>query len=146
MKDNKLPVINFRHRLPVQIRFNDIDMFGHLNNSIYLQFLDMGKYAYFRQFMTDTFGSEPTAPVVANINCDFIEPTKIDERLEVLTAITNIADSSMVLDQRIVSSTGRVKCSARTIMVNIDLSTTRPVTVSDLWRKRINDYESSTAE
>lgn len=146
MKDNKLPEINFRHRLPVQIRFNDIDMFGHLNNSIYLQFLDMGKYAYFRQFMTDTFGSEPTAPVVANINCDFIEPTKIDERLEVLTAITNIADSSMVLDQRIVSSTGRVKCSARTIMVNIDLTTTRPVTVSDLWRKRINDYESGTAE
>jgi len=141
MKDNKLPEINFHHRLPVQIRFNDIDMFGHINNSVYLQFLDMGKYAYFRQFMTDTFGSEPTAPVVANINCDFIEPTKIDEKLEVLTAITNIADSSMVLDQRVVSSTGRVKCSARTIMVNIDLSNGRPTTVSDSWRQRITDYE-----
>lgn len=142
MKEDKLPKINFRHRLPVQIRFNDVDMFGHINNSVYLQFLDMGKYAYFRQFMTDTFGSEPTAPVVANINCDFIEPTKIDERLEVLTAITDIADSSMVLDQRVVSASGRVKCSARTIMVNIDLANGRPTTVSDLWRKRISDYES----
>ncbi len=102
----------------------------------------MGKYAYFRQFMTDTFGSEPTAPVVANINCDFLEPTKIDERLEVLTAITEIADSSMVLQQRIVSSAGRVKCTARTIMVNIDLATGRPTTVSDEWRKKITDYEN----
>lgn len=126
----------------VQIRFNDIDMFGHLNNSVYIQFFDMGKYAYFRQFMTDTFGSEPTAPVVANINCDFLEPTKIDERLEVLTAITEIADSSMVLQQRIVSSAGRVKCTARTIMVNIDLATGRPTTVSDEWRKKITDYEN----
>lgn len=142
MKEDKLPKINFRHRLPVQIRFNDVDMFGHINNSVYLQFLDMGKYAYFRQFMTDTFGSEPTAPVVANINCDFIEPTKIDERLEVLTAITDIADSSMVLNQRVVSASGRVKCSARTIMVNIDLANGRPTTVSNLWRKRISDYES----
>lgn len=142
MKENRLPEINFRHRLPVQIRFNDIDMFGHINNSIYLQFLDMGKYAYFRQFMTDTFGSEPTAPVVANINCDFIEPTKIDEKLEVLTAITDIADSSMTLDQRVVNADGRVKCSARTIMVNVSLADGRPSTVSDPWRHRISDYES----
>lgn len=138
----ELPEINFRHCLPVQIRFNDIDMFGHLNNSVYIQFLDLGKYAYFRQFMSDTFGREPTAPVVANINCDFIEPTKIDERLEVLTAITDIADSSMTLDQRVVSTTGRVKCSARTIMVNIDLSTGRPTTVSDTWRRRIDAYQN----
>ena len=142
MKEKELPEINFHHRMGVQIRFNDIDMFGHLNNSVYIQFFDMGKYAYFRQFMTDTFGSEPTAPVVANINCDFLEPTKIDERLEVLTAITEIADSSMVLQQRIVSSAGRVKCTARTIMVNIDLATGRPTTVSDEWRKRITDYEN----
>ena len=142
MKEKELPEINFHHRMGVQIRFNDIDMFGHLNNSVYIQFFDMGKYAYFRQFMTDTFGSEPTAPVVANINCDFLEPTKIDERLEVLTAITEIADSSMVLQQRIISSAGRVKCTARTIMVNIDLATGRPTTVSDEWRKKITDYEN----
>ncbi len=129
--------------MPVQIRFNDIDMFGHLNNSVYLQFLDMGKYAYFRQFMTDTFGSEPTAPVVANINCDFLAPTKIDEKIEVLTAITDIADSSMILDQRIVNACGDIKCSARTIMVNIDLATGRPTTVSDTWRQRIADYENA---
>lgn len=142
MKEKELPEINFHHRMGVQIRFNDIDMFGHLNNSVYIQFFDMGKYAYFRQFMTDTFGSEPTAPVVANINCDFLEPAKIDERLEVLTAITEIADSSMVLQQRIISSAGRVKCTARTIMVNIDLATGRPTTVSDEWRKKISDYEN----
>lgn len=142
MKEKELPEINFHHRMGVQIRFNDIDMFGHLNNSVYIQFFDMGKYAYFRQFMTDTFGSEPTAPVVANINCDFLEPAKIDERLEVLTAITEIADSSMVLQQRIISSTGHVKCTARTIMVNIDLATGRPTTVSDEWRKKITDYEN----
>lgn len=141
MKADKLPQIDFHHRMPVQIRFNDIDMFGHLNNSVYLQFMDMGKYAYFRQFMEGTFGSEPTAPVVANINCDFIEPAKIDERLEVLTAITDIADSSMTLDQRIVNAEGRVKCSARTIMVNIDMATGRPVTVSDTWRSRIDKFE-----
>ena len=129
--------------MPVQIRFNDIDMFGHLNNTVYLQFLDMGKYAYFRQFMSDTFGSEPTAPVVVNINCNFLEPTKIDETLEVHTAITAIGDTSLTLDQRIVNTDGHIKCTARTIMVNIDLATSQPTTVSSAWREKIESYELS---
>ena len=31
------PEYEFRHRLPVQMRFSDTDMLGHVNNSVYLQ-------------------------------------------------------------------------------------------------------------
>ena len=27
--------IKFRHTMPVQIRFSDVDQFGHVNNSVY---------------------------------------------------------------------------------------------------------------
>ncbi len=50
MSDNsRIPEAGFpfNHRLELQIRFNDIDMFGHLNNSVYLQFFDLGKMNYF---------------------------------------------------------------------------------------------------
>lgn len=144
MKQTDLPHIDFHHRLPVQIRFNDVDLFGHVNNTVYLQFFDMGKYAYFRQLMPLGLTSESTAPVIVNINCDFLEPTLIDEQLEVLTAITAIADSSMTLEQRIVAADGHVKCVARTIMVNIDLSTGRPATVSDKWRQMIAKFEGKS--
>lgn len=143
MKKEQLPDINsFRHRLPVQLRFNDIDMFGHLNNTIYLQFFDQGKYAYFRSFMDGPFGSEPTAPVVANINVDFHQPAFIDDRLTVLTAITAIAESSMVLEQLIVDDKDNVKCSARTIMVNIDTKTGQPTPVSSAWRTKLSTFEN----
>lgn len=131
----------FRHKLDVQLRFNDIDMFGHLNNTVYLQFFDQGKYAYFRQFMEGTFGSEPTAPVVANINVDFIAPAHIDDRLTVSTAITAIADSSMVMEQHITDASGALKCAARTVMVNIDMRRGVPVTVDERWRKMISAFE-----
>ena len=36
----------FHHRTPVQTRFNDVDMFGHLNNSVYMQFADLAKMHY----------------------------------------------------------------------------------------------------
>lgn len=127
--------------LPVQIRFNDIDMFGHLNNTVYLQFLDMGKYDYFRSMISGPYNAGPTAPVVANINCNFLAPTFIDEKLEVRTSVESVSDSSFVLAQSIVSSTGSEKVSARTVMVNIDLKTGRPVTIDREWRDKFGAEE-----
>lgn len=127
--------------LPVQIRFNDIDMFGHLNNTVYLQFLDMGKYDYFRRLSDGEINAGATAPVVANINCNFLAPTFIDERLEVRTAVESVSDSSFILAQSIVSADGKEKVSARTIMVNIDLKTGRPVTVDAEWREKFGNEE-----
>ena len=133
-------------KLPVQIRFNDVDMFGHLNNTVYLQFLDMGKYAYFRSMMEGPFGSEPTAPVVANINIDFLAPSFMDEALEVHTSVAEVGESSIVLQQTIVNASGQEKCRARTVMVNVDMSTHRPTPVSASWRARFAAEEGNPFE
>lgn len=129
--------MNATHTLKIQTRFNDVDMFGHINNAIYIQYFDLGKYEYFQSLSDVPFGSEPTAPVVANINVDFLAPAYITDELTVTTRIESIADSSMVMRQEITDAKGTVKCTARTVMVNIDLATGRPTTVSDPWRKKI---------
>ncbi len=30
--------IVFHHTLPIQLRFNDVDKFGHVNNTVYFSF------------------------------------------------------------------------------------------------------------
>ncbi len=135
------PQFEFHHSIALQIRFNDIDLFGHLNNSVYVQFLDMGKLAYFKQFMGGDFEHEPTVPVVANINVTFHAPTLIDEQLTVLTAVASISTSSLILEQRIVNSKGAVKCTASTVMVNIDRHTGQSAPVSDMWRAALTEFE-----
>ena len=37
MEDN----IQFKHTLPVQLRFSDVDQFGHVNNSVYFSLYDL---------------------------------------------------------------------------------------------------------
>ena len=39
--------IEFHHSLPIQLRFNDVDKFGHVNNTVYFSFYDLGKTEYF---------------------------------------------------------------------------------------------------
>lgn len=132
----------FRHHQPVQLRFNDIDMLGHLNNSVYIQLMDLGKANYFHQFIKGKLNHNNLAIVVANINCDFHAPAYLEEPLEVLTAVASMGDRSLRLEQRVVNSeTGDVKCRAITAMVNIDPKTGHAVEISPEWRRLISDYE-----
>ncbi len=57
--------IVFHHTMPMQIRFNDVDKFGHVNNTIYFQFYDTGKTEYFAKVCPDV-DSEKVAIVVCS--------------------------------------------------------------------------------
>lgn len=45
------PTQPFRTVLPLQIRFNDIDLLGHVNNEMYFAYMDLGKMRYFQEMM-----------------------------------------------------------------------------------------------
>ena len=43
--------IKFRHTMPVQIRFSDVDQFGHMNNSVYFSLYDLAKTTYIKDVL-----------------------------------------------------------------------------------------------
>lgn len=144
MSNSRVPEADFefKHHQPVQLRFNDIDMLGHLNNSVYIQLMDLGKANYFHRFIDGRLDNEKLTIVVANINCDFYAPAYLEEQLEVLTAVESISERSLRLEQRVVNTdTGEVKCRAITTMVNIDPKTCHAVEITPKWRKLLSDYE-----
>jgi len=49
--DTLPPLSAFPHRIPVEIRFNDIDILGHVNNTVYFSFYDTGKAWYFKDIV-----------------------------------------------------------------------------------------------
>ena len=136
----------FRHHLPLQMRFNDIDMLGHLNNSVYLTFMDLGKARYFEAVN----GGQPVdiskmGIVIVNINANFCIPTFFNETIEVETAAVAIGDKSITLEQRIYSVPGRqVKCSCRTVMAGFDIHTNTSVPISEEWVRKFEAFEGRT--
>ena len=87
--------------MPLQMRFNDIDMLGHLNNSVYLTFMDLAKTRYFQAALGDKLRWGEIGVVIVNINCDFCKPTFFDDVIEVETAVVAIGEKSLTLEQRV---------------------------------------------
>ena len=60
--------LNFKHKMPIQIRFNDVDRYGHVNNNAYFSYYDLGKVDYFNAVMKhDIPKSTDIVPVVVNL-------------------------------------------------------------------------------
>ena len=43
--------IKFNHFMPAQIRFSDVDQFGHVNNSVYFSLYDLAKTTHFKDVL-----------------------------------------------------------------------------------------------
>ena len=53
--------------MPAQIRFSDVDQFGHVNNSVYFSLYDLAKTTYFQDVLGMSEWGDVVV-VVANIN------------------------------------------------------------------------------
>lgn len=132
----RIPVAQhpFRHFLPVQIRFSDIDMLGHLNNNVYLSFMDLAKLDYFQTIAGTQMRLTDIRLVVVHIDCDFLMPAYFTDQLQVWTAITHIGDRSLTIEQRIIDApSGQIKCIGRTIMAGFDPATASGATLDQRW-------------
>ena len=140
MNPHEIPSADiFTHRLPIQIRFSDVDVIGHVNNIIFLQYYDTGKAAFMTDLLKRTISWYEVDVVVANIDCAFIAPIFYGENIEVLTACTYIHDKSFKLLQMLRNSeTKEVKSICETVMVSFDPDTQKVAPSKDEWRTKLN--------
>ena len=142
MEEKKETEPIFRHHVPVQMRFADIDILGHVNNGAYLQYMDLAKVRYFSEILGDTLDWHKETLVVANINCTFIDPTFWGEEIEVATTIESISLHSLVLLQRVADTRANTtKCECRSVMVGFDPRNSTALEIPDSWRRLFSRFE-----
>ena len=137
---------SFKHSMPVQIRFSDVDQLGHVNNSVYFSLYDLAKTNY----MTEVF-DEPKLDmmvvVVANINANFLVPIFFSDKIVIETTTVQLGNKSFTLYQRAIDvESGMVKCECRTIMVVYDMATKEPVVIPQEYKDAICKFEGKTLE
>ena len=136
------PKYPFLHSMPAQLRFNDIDVLGHVNNSVYFQLFDLAKAKYFNAVRQKELEWSETDIVIVNVNCNFLSQTFFNEPLDVLTQVEKIGEKSLTLVQQLVNTaTGEVKSHCTTIMVGFDAETQTSKPITTTWRQAISTFE-----
>lgn len=132
----------FKTSLPIQIRFNDIDALGHINNNVYFSYFDLGKSTYFENIKRSLVSWTEGIIVIANINADFLSPIYYREKIAVDTKVIKLGDKSGVFLQQIRSTkTNEIKCRCQSVFVTYNADTQSSMPIPDVWRKAISEFE-----
>ena len=130
-----------KHHRKLQVRWDDLDAFGHVNNATYLTFIQEARSDFF-WFSRQRAGVEPLLAdmVVARAEVDFIEPiyhggTEID----VAIAVVRLGTSSFELHYEL-SSDGVLHATGRTVQVAVSMETKRSRPLSEEERAFLTQY------
>lgn len=132
----------YRHSIPVQIRFTDIDQLEHVTNSVYQQYYDMGRMAYFTQVLGEPMDWKEEGLVLVSLSMEFMAPIRLLHRVEVRTRVVSIGRKSVSMEQEIYNHTTRCVCSrSRSVLAACVERCSRSVPVPARWVERIANYE-----
>lgn len=130
----------FRFTFEQQVVFRDTDMLGHVNNAVYATYFETARVEYLHNLTADL--ETLVTFILAEITITYKSPAYLRERLVIGLRVTEIGNSSMVFEGRIVEKeTGRLVATSRAVLVHFDYKNQRPVPVPAELRARIGRFE-----
>jgi acyl-CoA thioester hydrolase len=130
------------HKTPVQIRFNDIDLMGHVYNAKYQEFFDLARISYFNEVLGGLISWTEMGLVIASIKIDYARPVYLEDRLTVVSGVVSLGEKSLEMFQQVFKNGATEPvASGRTILVCFDMRQKESKILPGEWRKRITDVE-----
>ena len=128
----------FSYEQEVQVRFQDLDAVGHVNNAVYATYLEEARIGYLKEvFEVDT---QELGAVIAHLEIDYRQPVTDDTHVTVAVRTLEPGNSSVPMEYEI-RTDGEVVATAETVMVAIDYETGETRRLPDEWRERLAEYE-----
>ncbi|VCU54228.1 1,4-dihydroxy-2-naphthoyl-CoA hydrolase [Thermus thermophilus] len=126
----------FPVKVPVQVRFRDLDALGHVNNAVYLTYFEVARVAYFSRLERDWVGRGHF--ILARAEVDFLRPIHLEDPVEVGVRVVRIGCSSFDMEYR-VEVRGEEAARGRTVQVWLEGGS--PAPLPEAIRERIRALE-----
>jgi acyl-CoA thioester hydrolase len=136
--------MSYRFAKRVEVQFRDCDPLGHVNNAVYITYLEIARFAYCREALSlaPELATGPLSFIIARVECNFRSQARLGDELEVRIRLADIGRSSFAFEYEIVQvSDGRVVADARSVQVMYDYARQRSVPVPDEFRARAERFE-----
>lgn len=129
---------DFEYWTDVELRYNDIDALGHVNNAVYVTYLELGRTRYLYDVIG--IGLDDLDLVVAHLEIDYHRTIHWGEEISVGVRVSDIGTRSFDMAYE-VRAEGEVAATAETVQVTLEPDGSGSRSVPESWRERIESYE-----
>ena len=122
----------FPVRVRVDVRFRDLDPLGHVNNAVFLSYMELARIRYFQRISPDWL--EEGHFVVARMEVDYLRPILLGDEVFVGVRTVGLGRSSLRMEHLV---TANGESAAKGLGVLVWLEGGRPAPLPEAIRERI---------
>ena len=131
----------WRAARPWPVRAADLDVMGHVNNAVYLTYLEEARMHYYQTVMSGTpmrMGSF----ILAGVTINYRSPAVLGEEMDVAIRVAEMRVSALTYAFRIAETTsGRLVADGTTTLVSYDYGEGRSVEIPEPLRDAVCAFE-----
>jgi acyl-CoA thioester hydrolase len=117
------------------VRFRDLDGMGHVNNAVFMTYMETARLNYFRSL---GLGDNPLeGMILARAEVDFRSPIELGEQIEVGVRAGRIGTKSFDLEEE-VRADGRLAAEGKFVLVAYDYAANVSREIPEEWRPILN--------
>jgi acyl-CoA thioester hydrolase len=123
-------------RVPIELRWRDMDMLGHLNQAVYHELLEEGRSALFAEALGER-GGFPF--VVARVELDYKAEVRRDHgTVQIVARVLRVGRTSVIVEHEVVRADGVVAASGITVIVAWDPAARASRELTDVEREALS--------
>ncbi len=130
-----------KFKIPIQIRFKDIDLMGHVNNAVYFSYFEVGRLRFFKDVL-NAKGIEDFSFILAKTEADFYSPITIEaDNVFLKIWAGEFGKKSFKFFYEIVNENESVKYAAGTsVQVFFDYKKNITIPIPESFKEKIKEY------
>ena len=125
-------------RMPIELRWRDLDAFNHVNNSNFMTYLEEARIRWFES-TGKAWITEDHIPLLAAVQMNYRLPIPYPSQVFVELFADRVGNTSVTLGHRIVDTEDRVHADGHCVLVWIDRASGRPIPLPAAIRNAATD-------
>ena len=135
---------NFHFHFPLQLRWNDLDALGHVNNAVFVTYFEIAR-GYYMPTACPGWDWHKHMFLIANIEVHFRKELLLTAKnAQVHMRTAQLGTKSFVLEYVITSEKDAetiVHCDGKTTQVMFDMQSRKTIAIADWVRSGIESFE-----
>lgn len=105
---------------PIQIRFNDCDMGGHVHNAAYLHYFETARIGFFVSKFGRNWDWKKDGLIIKKNTIEYHIPTFIEDEIRVEVSCNHIGTKSFTLTYSVLDAKNNLKAYGESVVVCFD--------------------------
>ena len=120
----------------IQVRFSDLDVMGHVNNSVYLSYFEMARVHYFAKILGLKWDWNRYGIILVRNEIDYIYPIILHQKPLIYINLESIGNKSFTLSYEI-KVDDNIVTKGKSVMVSFDSVQSKSIPIPEVMRNAL---------